>query len=104
MKFLSSGELMKCLFKDLFYVGLRKPSKFRCFQNLAFINESRVFSELAEVQFSFISGCRVVLAAAQVQSGSKKGAGSLQFLSLKKMSCPNMNIQEWNSGELQKCF
>ena len=46
MKFFSSGE--KRLSKDLFYVGLRKPSKFRCFQNLAFINETRVFSEFAE--------------------------------------------------------
>ena len=63
MKFFSSGELMKCLSKDLFYVGLRKPSKFSCFQNLAFINESRVFSELAEdtdsVFFYFRLPCSV---------------------------------------------
>ena len=56
------------------------------------------------IQFSFSSGCHVVLAAAQVQSGNRTGTGLLESLSLKKMSCLNMDIQEWNSGELQKCF
>ena len=56
-----------------------------------------------QIQFSFISGCHVVLAAAQVQSGSRKGAGSLQFLSLKKNELPqheHSRMEFWRTPEV----
>ena len=57
---------------------------------------------LLRIQLSFSSGFHVVLAAAQVQSGNRTSTGSLESLSLKKMSCLNMNIQEWNFLNVKK--
>ena len=44
-----------------------------------------------------------MLAAAQVQSGSRKGAGSLQFLSLKKNELPqheHSRMEFWRTPEV----